>query len=45
MGSIYDATHSYPLAMLPIVAFAGVATVVLALLGRPLRAMAAAQAE
>jgi ACS family tartrate transporter-like MFS transporter len=37
MGSIYDATHSYPLAMLPIVAFATLGTVVLVILGQPKR--------
>jgi ACS family tartrate transporter-like MFS transporter len=37
MGSIYDATHSYPLAMLPIVAFAILGTVVLVILGQPKR--------
>jgi MFS family permease len=35
MGSIYDATHSYPMAMLPIVAFVAAGTVVLLLIGRP----------
>jgi sugar phosphate permease len=42
MGSIYDATRGYPLAMLPIVAFAAVATAVLGLLGRPRQAALAA---
>jgi MFS transporter, ACS family, tartrate transporter len=37
MGSIFDATHSYPLAMLPIVAFATLGTVVLVILGQPKR--------
>jgi MFS family permease len=35
MGSIYDATHSYPLAMLPIVAFATIGTVVLLVISPP----------
>jgi nitrate/nitrite transporter NarK len=34
MGAIYDATHSYPMAMLPIVAFASVGTVMLLFLGQ-----------
>jgi MFS family permease len=34
MGGIYDSTHSYPIAMLPIVAFASVGTVVLLVLGQ-----------
>ena len=34
MGSIYDATHSYPMAMLPSVAFASVGTVMLLFLGQ-----------
>jgi ACS family tartrate transporter-like MFS transporter len=38
MGSIYDATHSYPMAMLPIVGFASLGTIVLLLLGQPRRA-------
>lgn len=35
MGAIYDATHSYPMAMLPIVGFASIGTVALLMLGRP----------
>jgi ACS family tartrate transporter-like MFS transporter len=42
MGRIYDATHSYPLAMLPIVAFASLGTVILLVLGQPKRITAAA---
>ena len=42
MGSIYDATHSYPIAMLPIVAFASLGTVMLLMLGQPKRVVAAA---
>jgi hypothetical protein len=42
IGSIYDATHSYPMAMLPIVAFASVGTVVLLLLGQAKRVPATA---
>ena len=42
MGSIYDATHSYPLAMLPIVAFATLGTIVLIAIGRPRDTMLAA---
>jgi ACS family tartrate transporter-like MFS transporter len=42
MGSIFDATHSYPLAMLPIVAFAALGTVVLLILGQPKRIVATA---
>ena len=42
MGTIYDATHSYPLTMLPIVAFASAGTVVLLVLGQPKRVTAAA---
>jgi ACS family tartrate transporter-like MFS transporter len=42
MGGIYDATHSYPLAMLPIVGFATVGTVVLLVLGQPKRIVATA---
>jgi MFS family permease len=42
MGSIFDATHSYPLAMLPIVAFAALGTVVLLILGEPKRIVATA---
>ncbi len=42
MGSIYDATHSYPLAMLPIVGFAILGTIVLLMLGQPKRIVAPA---
>ena len=42
MGRIYDGTHSYPLAMLPIVAFASLGTVILLMLGQPNRITAAA---
>jgi hypothetical protein len=42
MGRIYDATHSNPLAMLPIVAFASVGTVVLMMLGQAERETVAA---
>jgi ACS family tartrate transporter-like MFS transporter len=42
MGAIYDATHSYPLAMLPIVAFATLGTAVLLALGQPRRVVATA---
>ena len=35
MGSIYDSTHLYPLAMLPFVAFASLGTVVLLVPGPP----------
>jgi sugar phosphate permease len=42
MGSIYDATHSYPLAMLPIVAFAAAGTIMLLVIGRPRQAALAA---
>jgi MFS family permease len=37
MGAIYDATHSYPLAMLPIVGFASLGTLTLLALGAPRR--------
>jgi MFS transporter, ACS family, tartrate transporter len=43
MGAIYDATHSYPMAMLPIVGFVALATVVLLVLGQPKRVTAAAE--
>jgi len=42
IGTIFDATHSYPLAMLPIVGFAAVGTGALVLLGKPERLPAAA---
>ncbi len=42
MGAIFDATHSYPLAMLPIVGFAVLGTIVLLMLGQPKRIVAAA---
>jgi MFS family permease len=42
MGSIYDATHSYPFAMLPIVGFASLGTVMLLVLGQPKRVTATA---
>jgi nitrate/nitrite transporter NarK len=42
MGRIYDATHSYPLTMLPIVGFALVGTVVLLVLGQAKRVPATA---
>jgi MFS family permease len=42
IGWIFDATHSYPLAMLPIVAFALLGTVVLLVLGQPKRVTATA---
>ena len=42
MGAIYDATHSYPFAMLPIVAFAMLGTVMLLVLGQPKRVTATA---
>ena len=42
MGAIYDATHSYPVAMLPIVAFASVGTIVLLVLGQAKRVTATA---
>jgi MFS transporter, ACS family, tartrate transporter len=41
MGAIYDATHNYPLTMLPIAAFALVGTVILLLLHAPHRAQPA----
>jgi len=42
MGTIYDATHSYPMAMLPIVGFASLGTVVLLMLGQAKRVSAPA---
>jgi MFS-type transporter involved in bile tolerance (Atg22 family) len=42
MGRIYDATHSYPLTMLPIVGFVLVGTVVLLVLGQARRVPAPA---
>ena len=42
MGSIYDATHSYPLAMLPIVAFVTLGLAVLLVLGQAKRETATA---
>jgi hypothetical protein len=37
MGRIFDATHSYPLAMLPIVGFAALGTGTLLVLAKPTR--------
>jgi MFS-type transporter involved in bile tolerance (Atg22 family) len=42
MGSIYDVTHRYPLAMLPIVAFVTVGLAVLLVLGQAKRVTATA---
>jgi hypothetical protein len=42
MGSSYDVTHSYPLAMLLIVAFATLGTIVLPIFGQPNRVVATA---
>jgi nitrate/nitrite transporter NarK len=45
MGSINQATHSYPLTMLPIVGFAAVASLVLLVIGRPQHAAVPAAAQ
>jgi len=45
MGSINQATHSYPLTMLPIVGFAVVASLVLLVIGRPQGAAVPAAAQ
>ncbi|WP_428483219.1 MFS transporter [Rhodopila sp.] len=44
MGWIFDATHSYPLAMLPIVAFALLGTAMLLMLGKPEQVVVAGEA-